>query len=348
MARKPIDEKHINLALQGGGAHGAFTWGVLDRLLEDGRLHFEAISGTSAGAMNAVVMADGYHRQGGRDGARNALENFWREISVIGEFSPIRRSPLDMLMGSWSLDHSIGYMAFDMMSRLISPYELNPGNYNPMRDLLERSIDFDRLKSCDAISLYISATNVYTGRPRIFERHELTLDMVMASACLPFLFQAVMIDGEPYWDGGYCGNPALFPFFYNSTSDDVLLIQINPIERHDLPNNATEILNRVNEITFNSSLLAELRSVDFVTRMLDEGLLDPKRYRRILMHRIDADQALNALGASSKLNAEWDFFVHLRDLGSQQAEEWLERCFDNIGVCATINIPKMLTGHKGQ
>lgn len=336
------DVKNINLALQGGGAHGAFTWGVLDYLLEDGRLHFEAISGTSAGAMNAVVMADGWHRMGGADGARAALDNFWREVSKVGEFSPIRRSPLDVLMGSWSLDHSFGYLAFDMMSRLISPYELNPANVNPLRDLLGKIVDFDRLKDCTAIALYISATNVHTGKVRVFERHELTLDMVMASACLPFMFQAVEIDGVPYWDGGYMGNPVLFPFFYKSQSRDVLLVQINPIERHDTPNSAQEILNRVNEITFNSSLLSELRAVDFVARMLDEGQLDAKRYRRILMHRIAADEVLNNLGASSKLNAEWDFFTYLRDLGRQYATDWLENHYDQIGVEETIYLPNVI------
>ena len=339
-----LPQKKINLALQGGGSHGAFTWGVLDKLLEDGRIGFDAISGTSAGAMNAVVMADGFHRLGGNEGARIALSNFWFEVSRVGEFSPIRRSPLDMLMGSWSLDHSIGYMAFDMMSRLVSPYELNPANINPLRDLLAKQVDFDQLKSCNGLKLFISATNVYTGRVRVFERHELTLDMVMASACLPFMFQAVEIDGVPYWDGGYMGNPVLFPFFYKSGTSDVLIIQINPIERHETPNSAQEILNRVNEITFNSSLLSELRAVEFVTRLLDEGQIDDDRYRRVLVHRIAADEVLNTLGASSKLNAEWEFFVYLRDLGRQSATDWLESHYDKVGVESSLDIKAMFTG----
>ena len=339
--------KKINLALQGGGSHGAFTWGVLDKLLEDGRLAFDAISGTSAGAMNAVVMTHGFHRGGGNDGARAALESFWQGVSKVSEFSPIRRSPLDMLMGSWSLDHSIGYLAFDMMSRLLSPYELNPANINPLRDLLAEQVDFEHLKECNEIKLFISATNVHTGRARVFERHELTLDMVMASACLPFMFQAVEIDGVPYWDGGYMGNPVLYPFFYKSASRDVLIVHINPIERHDTPNSAQEILNRVNEITFNSSLLNELRAVDFVARLLEEGNLDTSRYRKILVHRIAADNVLNSLGASSKLNAEWDFFVYLRDLGRQSAADRLRDHFNKIGHESSIDIKEICGGSEG-
>ena len=242
--------KMVNVALQGGGSHGAFTWGVLDRLLEDGRIGFEAISGTSAGAMNAVVVADGFMK-GGPDGARQALEDFWQAVSREGAKSPIQRSPVNVLMGDWSLDTSPGYLFFDHLTRLASPYQLNPLNHNPLRDLLEAQINFDRVAACDKMKLFVSATNVHTGRVKVFTCGEISPDVIMASACLPLMFQAVEIDGVPYWDGGYMGNPALFPFFDSCASSDVILVQINPIERKTTPRTAREILNRVNEIAFN-------------------------------------------------------------------------------------------------
>jgi len=329
--------KMVNVALQGGGAHGAFTWGVLDRLLEDGRIEFEAISGTSAGAMNAVVVADGFMR-GGPDGARQALQDFWEAVSREGAKSPIQRSPINVFMGDWSLDTSPGYLFFDHLSRLASPYDLNPLNYNPLRDLLEAQVDFDRITAGNKMKLFISATNVHTGRVRVFTCGEITPDVVMASACLPFMFQAVEIDGVPYWDGGYMGNPVLFPFFNSCASSDVVLVQINPIERKTTPRTAREILNRVNEITFNSSLLKELRAIEFVARLIDDGKLDPADYKQVLLHRIDAVEEMAALSASSKLNAEWAFLVHLRDIGRAAASRWLERHYDRIGEGSSVDI----------
>ncbi|MCG8547890.1 MAG: patatin-like phospholipase family protein, partial [Alphaproteobacteria bacterium] len=223
-------EKSINLALQGGGAHGAFTWGVLDCLLEDGRIDIEAISGTSAGAMNAVVVADGLMR-GGNDGARESLERFWRAVSDAGRLSPIQRGPIDVFMGNWSLDHSPSYTFFDLFQRFASPYDVNPYNLNPLKAILENVVDFDRIRGCNLLKIMVTATNVETGRVRIFHCDDVTSDAVMASACLPFMFQAVEIDGVPYWDGGYMGNPALFPFFDECTSDDIVIVQINPVER---------------------------------------------------------------------------------------------------------------------
>lgn len=329
--------KMVNVALQGGGAHGAFTWGVLDRLLEDGRIEFEAISGTSAGAMNAVVVADGFMR-GGPDGARQALQDFWEAVSREGAKSPIQRSPINVFMGDWSLDTSPGYLFFDHLTRLASPYDLNPLNYNPLRDLLEAQVDFDRITAGNKMKLFISATNVHTGRVRVFTCGEITPDVVMASACLPFMFQAVEIDGVPYWDGGYMGNPVLFPFFNSCASSDVVLVQINPIERKTTPRTAREILNRVNEITFNSSLLKELRAIEFVARLIDDGKLDPADYKQVLLHRIDAVEEMAALSASSKLNAEWAFLVHLRDIGRAAASRWLERHYDRIGEGSSVDI----------
>ncbi len=330
------DPKKINLALQGGGAHGAFTWGVLDWFLEDSRFELDGITGTSAGAMNAVVLASGLE-SGGKDGARQRLENFWREVSDEARHSPIQRSPLDVLMGHWSLDYSPSYLYFDVLSRFASPYEFNPLNVNPLRDVVERTVDFDKVHCCSGVKLFIAATNVFTGKIRVFSEKEVTLDAVMASACLPQLYQAVEIDGEPYWDGGYMGNPPLYPLFYDTKTPDVVLIQINPVERREVPKTAREILNRMNEITFNSTLLRELRAIDFVTRLIEEGKLDQQEYTKVNLHRITTDE-LKPLQASSKLNAEWDFLLHLRDVGRQTAKNWLDRHYEDIGERSTLDL----------
>jgi NTE family protein len=342
--------KRVNLALQGGGAHGAFTWGVLDQILEDGRLAIAAISGTSAGAMNAVALADGF-TAGGRDRAREKLEQFWRAISHAARHSPIRRAPIDVMMGNWSLERSTGYQWMDMMTRMFSPYQLNPLDLNPLRDLVEETIDFDCVRHCTGIRLFISATNVETGRVRVFDSRTLTADMVMASACLPHLCKAVVIDGVPYWDGGFMGNPALFPFHTESDTADTIIVQINPVERKGIPMSAHEIQNRLNEITFNSSLLKELRSIDFVARLIDEGKLDPQHYRRARIHVIENQRAILPLGASSKLNAEWAFLTHLRDLGRETARAWLDRHLADIGERSTVDLRAMFQGigpeHQG-
>lgn len=337
------DPKPINLALQGGGAHGAFTWGVLDALLADERVVIEALSGTSAGAMNAVVLAEGLER-GGKEAAREALHDFWFAVSEAGRTSPIQRSPFNVLLGDWSLDNSPTYLMFDLLSRIASPYDMNPLNLNPLKDLLERKVSFERVRRCDKVKLFISATNVETGRAKVFERGELTADMVMASACLPFMFQAVEIDGVPYWDGGYMGNPVLYPFFSRCLSNDIVVVQINPILRPGAPKTAHGILNRVNEITFNASLLREYRAIDFVTRLLDQGHLDPEHYHRMLLHRIEAEEDLNPLGSSSKMNAEWPFLEHLFAVGQRAATAWLDRNHAAIGQRTTLDLRAMFQG----
>mgnify|MGYP005840516017 CR=1 FL=1 len=342
----PDERKKINLALQGGGAHGAFTWGVLDRLLADDRIEIAAVSGTSAGAMNAVAMAAGFHRAG-PDGAREVLEKFWRRMSAGAHMSPIKRAPVDVLMGNWSLDQSPGYLAMDFLSRVMSPYQLNPLNMNPLRELIEDCVDFDMVRKCRSFGLFISATDVETGKVRVFDRKSLTADMVMASACLPTMFQAVVIDGVPYWDGGFMGNPSLFPFHYHSPASDIVVIQINPIERKGVPKSAQEIQNRMNEISFNSSLLKELRAIDFVRRLVEEGRLTDKRYRSMRVHIIENETAMKPLGASSKMNAEWAFITHLRDLGHDTAEAWLDRNFTAIGQRSTIDLREMFQGIGG-
>ncbi|WP_425093642.1 patatin-like phospholipase family protein [Tropicimonas sp. S265A] len=339
--RQDRHEKTINLALQGGGSHGAFTWGVLDRMFEEDRLWVEAVSGTSAGAMNAVVAAQGMYDDGA-NGARAALEAFWKAVSRAGQSSPLKRTPLDMFMGNWSLDANPGYIWMDMISRLASPYDLNPLDLNPLRDVVRDFIDFDKVAGEEDMGIYISATNVETGRARIFHRHEITLDVVMASACLPFMFKAVEIDGTPYWDGGYMGNPVLFPFIDYSPSADILIVQINPLKRPGTPRKASEILNRVNEITFNASLLRDLRAIELIDRLIDEGALSDTDYRRMNMHMIDDGcREMLAMGASSKLNSEWAFLTHLRDIGRAAADRWLNAHFDDIENRSTLDLGVM-------
>jgi NTE family protein len=328
--------KRINLALQGGGAHGAFAWGVLDRLLEDGRIEIEAISGTSAGAMNAVVAAEGLMK-GGPEHARMRLEEFWRRISVEALSSPVRRSFLDMLFTRWSLDHNPALTFFDMVTRVVSPYQFNPFNINPLRDLLASEVDFATVGACDCFRLFISATNVLTGRVKVFTGPEVTADAVMASACLPYIFHAVEIDGTPYWDGGYMGNPVLYPFF-SCQSQDVLLVQTNPIHRDTAPKTAREILDRVHEISFNAALIKELAYVEFVNRSLGRGLLAETGFRELYLHAVSDCQELEHLSPSSKLNAEWSFLTHLRDVGRAAAGSWLERSFERIGGGSTMDL----------
>jgi NTE family protein len=334
--------KRINLALQGGGSHGAFTWGVLDRLLEDPRIEIEAITGASAGAVNAVVLADGL-ASGDRERARETLDKFWHAISAAGQYGLLRRAPWEALRGGWSLDSSPAYIWFDVLSRVASPYDLNPFNSNPLRGLLTKAVDFERVRA-GMLKLFVSATNVETGRTKVFQGHELTVDHVLASACLPFMFQSVVIDGTPYWDGGYMGNPPLWPLFEHSSSDDVMLVQINPVRRMGVPRSARDILNRVNEITFNASLLRELRTIDFVTRLLDEGRLEGTGYRRVLVHMVEDEMSLSALGASSKLNTEHEFLDMLFTKGRNAAERWIATHFDDVGRKSTLDIRNLFQG----
>ncbi len=329
--------KQINLALQGGGAHGAFTWGVLDRLVEDERIGFDGISATSAGAMNAAVFAYGLS-QGGRDGAKKALTNFWRRVSHAAAFGPLQPTALDRLFGNKSLENSPAFLFFDMLSRVLSPYQFNPLNYNPLRDVLAECVDFEKLRmTCCPVKLFLSATNVRTGKVRVFGNDEVNVDAVLASACLPFLFQAVAIDGDPYWDGGYMGNPCIYPLIYECQSTDVLIVHINPLERKHMPHTAAEILNRINEISFNSSLMREMRAISFVTKLIDSGEIR-SNMKRMLIHSIAANEVMNELGHTSKLNADWEFLVNLRDSGRAHADAWIKENFDRLGNESTVDV----------
>jgi NTE family protein len=331
----------VDFALQGGGAHGAFTWGVLDRLLEEAWLRIDGISGTSAGAMNAAVLVDGY-ADNGADGARAALENFWRRVSRAALLSPLRRTPLDMLLGRWTLDHSPVFVAMDLMARLFSPYDLSPGGANPLRDILAETVDFDRLAQA-SIKLFVTATNVRTGRGRVFRNSEITPDVLLASACLPTLFQAIEIDGESYWDGGYSGNPTITPLVRECRSQDTILVQINPVERPGLPRSARDILNRLNEVSFNAVLLKELRMIALLRQVAQPDNSESAKWADMRIHRISSDVMVE-LGYSSKLNAEWEFLCMLRDEGRRAGDAFLSTHHDDLGRRSTFDLDELLKG----
>jgi NTE family protein len=331
----------IDLALQGGGAHGTFTWGVLDRLLEEPWLHIDGISGTSAGAMNAVVLAHG-HIENGVDGARAALERFWQEVSCAARFSPFRRGPLDILLGRWTLDYSPAFVAMDMMARVVSPYDANPLRTNPLQSILAKTVDFAGL-SRSPMKLFVTATNARTGRGRVFRNGEISPDVLLASACLPTLFQAIEIDGEPYWDGGYSGNPTITPLVRECESRDIILVQVNPVERPGAPRSAREILDRLNEVSFNAVLLKELRMIALLRKVAHSANNEGARWANMRIHRIASDVMLD-LGYSSKLNAEWAFLTMLRDRGRQAAGGFLEAHRGNLGRQSSLDLDVLLEG----
>jgi len=335
-AREPV---LVDLALQGGGSHGAFAWGVLDRLLEEPWLKIEGVSGTSAGAMNSALLADGF-AAGGAEGARKALDSYWQRVSEAARFSPFQRGPVDRLLGRWSLDHSPMFVFMDMMSRLYSPYDLNPGGYNALAPILAEQIDFDRLRN-SPIKVFITATNVRTGRPRIFRNADITPEVLLASACLPTLFQAVEIDGEPYWDGGYSGNPTMAPLVNELESDDTILIPINPVERPGTPKTAHDILNRLNEVSFNAVLIKELKMMALLRRVANAESGEGAAWGRMRVHMV-RNRIMDKLGASSKLNAEWEFVSMLREEGRKAGEEFLTQHADDIGKRSTLDIDQLI------
>ncbi|SDM89059.1 patatin-like phospholipase family protein [Afipia sp. GAS231] len=331
----------INLALQGGGAHGAFTWGVLDRLLDEKELAFEGVSATSAGAMNAAAFAYGF-AIGGREGARKALADYWKRVSEAAKLGPLQPSVIDRMLEDHKLSWSPIFPLIGFVTRMLSPYQFNPANYNPLREVVEQSIDFEVLQRPESpIKLFLSATNVRTGKVKIFSGKEISVDAVMASACLPTMFHAVEIDGEAYWDGGYMGNPAIFPLIYNCASADIVIVHINPLFRNEVPRSADDILNRINEISFNSSLMREMRAVSFVTglirqkRVVDDGL------KHVLVHSISDDAFMGALTPTSKYNADWDFLISLRDQGRKCAGGWLGENFTKLGVESSVDAEKI-------
>jgi NTE family protein len=327
--------KVVNLALQGGGSHGAFTWGVLDRLLEDERLSFEGITASSAGAVNAAVLAHGL-AAGGREEARRSLRKFWKTLSEATAKGVMQPSLFDKAKGDYGLEHSPGYLFMDALSYFTSPYLYNPFNYNPLRGVLEQVIDFEKLRTAPAVKLFLCATNVRTGKVKVFKSPEIGPDHVLASTCLPLLMHAVEIDGEVYWDGGFSGNPAVFLVIYECDARDIVMIHLTPAERPEVPFTSHAIMNRMQEIGFNAALIREMRAVAFVTKLIDEGrLADGKR---MLVHLIEAEDVIRTFPGSSRLNNDWAFLCHLHDVGRRRAEEWLTENFDHLGERSTVDL----------
>ncbi|MBH1988278.1 MAG: patatin-like phospholipase family protein [Burkholderiales bacterium] len=342
----------LNLALQGGGSHGAFTWGVLDRLLDDDGIDIAGLSGTSAGALNAAVALSGYvngHAQGGVGEARRhaqlALRDFWQDVSHHGSlFSPVNAPALDLVTAPWGFTTASLMQWTGLLMRAWSPYQVNPLNLNPLRDVLQKHVQVDALHTGCArcgIPLFVTATSVRTGQARVFTAEALSLDALMASACLPFLFQSVEIDGEPFWDGGYTGNPALYPLIYRTELEDILLVRLNPLQREGTPMRSVDIMDRLSEITFNASLIGEMRAIAFVQRLLKDNKLEPGRYKGLRMHMVADDEGLAGFNASTKFNTDWPFLTQLHRLGREAAERWLRDHRDDIGQRNTLDIEKV-------
>ena len=336
--------KPINLALQGGGAHGAFTWGVLDKICEDGRLWVDGISAASAGAMNAVVFSHGL-MEGGKPGARKALHDFWFDVaSSMKMYSPLSIGAWKaMLLGWENMDMTSSFYHLDALTKTMSPYQFNPLGINPLRSIVKKHVDFNTLQKNKTTKLFVSATNVRTNRIKIFHCEDVTVDAVMASACIPTLFQAVEVDGEHYWDGGYMGNPALYPLAYETETTDVLIVHINPVERTEVPRTPMQIFNRINEISFNSSLMREMRSLQFAKKLIDDDMIRPEaldRYRfdKFYVHSVRADEATGPLSVASKMTPDWTFLCHLRDQGRKFMGAWLDENFDQVGKESTIEL----------
>ena len=330
-----VGQKVVNLALQGGGSHGAFTWGVLDRLLEEEQLSFEGISASSAGSVNAVVLAHGL-AAGGREEARNAMRLFWKRMSETTSHGVLQPSWLDRMNGKFGLEHSPGYLFMDALIYFTSPRLYNPLNHNPIRNVLEEIVDFERLRRQSMIKLFLCATNVRTGKVKVFKSEEIGANHVLASTCLPLLMHSVEIDGEAYWDGGFSGSPVIFPLVYECETRDVVMVHLTPAERPQVPTASHAIMNRMQEIGFNSALIREMRAVAFVTKLIDEGrLADGKR---MLIHVIEAEDVIRELPGSSRLNNDWEFLCHLHELGRARTSKWLGANFDHLGKKSTVDL----------
>lgn len=331
-----MEQKKLALALQGGGSHGAITWGVLDRLLEEEQIDLEGFSGTSAGAMNAAVLAYGLHISG-RDKAKSLLGQFWRRVAEAAALSPVQPAPWDLLFGGGNMDYSPGFMAAEAASMFVSPYQFNPMGLNPLRDILADIVDFEALRHCNVTQLFVCATNVRRGRAKVFDLPHISVDAVMASACLPEVFKAVTIEGEDYWDGGFMGNPPIYPLI-DAGCQDILLVQINPINIDRTPQTSSEIRDRVNELSFNSSLMLEMRRIAFVDKLLSAGVDLGAPFHKVFIHHINPEAEVQGLNLSSKLNANWQFLLRLRAIGREKAEAWLAQHSDQIGVASSCDI----------
>ncbi len=353
---KPATQRRVNLALQGGGSHGAFTWGVLDGLLQDERIHIDGISGASAGAVNAVALAHGMGtasqnapRDGNmpdaREAARDSLRNIWHGIEAMGSLGSMAENISKMMLGGWSSEKVGANFFANAMNQWMSPYQANPLDINPLRKLLEREIDFEAIARRAAPKVFVSATHVATGQVEIFAGKRLTLQAVMASSCLPTVFRAVEIDGKAYWDGGFSSNPALLPLINQCESSDIIVVQINPLKRESAPQTPQDIMDRVNELTFNASLLSQMRTIDFINRLLADGRLqEGATYRSLFLHRIDGGEALEDLPASTKMSASTAMIEHLFEMGQGAAKRWLRKHFEALGHQSTVNIRRDYVG----
>ena len=339
MSEQKKNVKKLSIAMQGGGAHGAFTWGVLDRLLEEKDIVVDGVSGASAGGMNAVCTAQGIMR-GGNEGAREMLKEYWRINAEAGKTSIFKPGLLDVLAGKYTLHNSPGFIFFDFMCKMFSPYQFNPLGTNPLRDIVKELFDFDLLNKNDCVKVFLSATHVYTGKIKIFSniRKELSVDTMLATACLPTIFNAVMVDGEYYWDGGYTGNPVMYPLIYDCDAHDIMLIKLNPTHRRRLPTTAGEIGDRMNEITNNTSIMREMRSMHFISQLIDKKVIAPGSMKRMHVHLIEDEAVFQDLGWSSKLNTDEKFLKHLFDAGRVAADKWMEQNYDKIGKETTANV----------
>ena len=329
--------KHISLALQGGGSHGAFTWGVMHRLISEPRLYIDGLSGTSAGAMNATVFASGFI-QGARQGAINALAEFWEGVARLNRIPRSITRGIPGLSDGWQVDSDPAFVLVDFMTRIWAPSQLNPRNMEPLRELLLKVVDFEGLRRRNDVKLFVTASNVRTCKSRLFRTPEITADTLLASACLPLLFKAIEIDGEHYWDGGYLGNPAIHPLINECASSDVVIVQVNPLNRPDVPVTMRDILNRINEMTFNASLVREMFGIATVSNLIDSGKLEDERYTTVRFHRISGEETLAGYGALSKLNTEREFLEHLHQLGYDTADRWISETFDRIGWDSSIDV----------
>jgi NTE family protein len=327
--------KVTNLALQGGGSHGAFTWGVLDRLLEEKRLDFEGVTATSAGAVNAVVLADGL-AAGGREAARDALRLFWQKVSALTSRSIFQPSAIDRANPKYGLEHSPGYLFMESWTYFASPYQMNPFNYNPLKDLLAKTINFERVRRQQVVKLFVCATNVQTAKVTVFAGKDVGVEQVLASACLPLMMHAVEVDGEYYWDGSFTGNPAIFPLYYDCQARDIIMVHITPAKRPGVPTTSPAIMNRMQEISFNTSLIREMRTIAYLNKLIDDDKASGAK--RTLIHLIEAEDFIRDLSWSSRLNGDWDFLMYLYNNGRERADKWLTANFDRVGVESTVDL----------
>lgn len=337
--KNPPKTKKVAFALQGGGAHGAFTWGILDKFLEDGRFEIEGLSGTSAGGLNSVALIQGMMK-GGPEGARKELHHLWQSVAKMSSMGPFKNTPYESFLGQYNLDRSLGYIGMNFLKSMFSPYEFNPFNIDPFKDFIEDFFDFEALREYRKIKLFLCATQVSSGKLKLFSLEDLSLDVIRASACLPFLFQAVKIGDEHYWDGGFVGNPAIYPLIYNCETSDIFVVQLSVMRRKQLPRTAAEIRDRHKEITYNACLMREMRSIDFVTELIDKGLLDKDKIKRLFMHLLRDENLFGSLNISSALNASWDFIEFLFNQGRLVAHDWIRKHYDDIGVRTTTDMHK--------